>query len=107
QDLVGAEITIRATGLQLPHRGRVKVQLAVDTENILANGLRSHAVSVMRDTTELGALPGEERLPPRCASSLRMLSSPIHQVGSVLIGTHEEDLILSMKIYNRILDAGA
>ena len=64
QDLVGAEITVGATSLQLEHGGRVEVQLAVDTEDILAHRERGHAVRVVRNTTQLGALASEEGLPP-------------------------------------------
>lgn len=106
-DFVGAEITIGATGLQLPNGRRVDIQLTVDTEDILANRQSGHAVGIVRDASQLGALAGEEGLPPWGATLPCVFRGPVDQVGSVLVRAHEENLILSVEIHNWILDTRA
>ncbi|KAI6776719.1 hypothetical protein HG530_000664 [Fusarium avenaceum] len=88
-DLVAAQITIRTTN-------------ALD---ILTDGQSGHAIGVVRNTTKLGRLASEERLPPRGATGASVLSSPVDQLSSVLIRTHEDDLFLAVKVDNGVLDA--
>lgn len=60
----------------------------------------------MRDTAKLRGLASEERLPPGSTTDSGVLSSPINKVGSVLVRTHEKNLLLAVKINDGVLDPG-
>lgn len=61
----------------------------------------------MGNSTKLGALAGEERLPPWRTTLASMLRGPIDQLGSVLIRAHEQDLLLAVEVNNGVLDTWA
>ena len=83
------------------------MQLAVDALHILAHRQGGHAVLVVRDTTQLGSLAREERLPPGGATALSMSRGPVNQLGRVLIRAHEQDLVLAVQVDDGILDTRA
>lgn len=62
---------------------------------------------IVGNSTELGALTGEERLPPWGTTLASVLSGPVDQLSSVLIRAHEEDLLLAVKVNNGVLDTWA
>lgn len=105
-DLVASQVTVGTTGLHLADGGGVKLELSVDTLDVLTDGQSSHAVSVVGNTTKLGRLAGKERLPPGSATRASVLSSPVDELSSVLIRTQEEDLLLAVKVDNGVLDTG-
>jgi hypothetical protein len=101
----------------------------VKAEQVLSNGERGHSVDVVRDTTQSGsALSGSERLkgyrvssvttptatrhrltthlPPRRIPLSSVETSPVHETGSVLVRTKEQDLrVLSTgKVHDLLLD---
>lgn len=93
QDFVGTEITIGTTSLELGNILLVETVGLEDTDNVLTDRRRSHTISIVRDTTKfLSRLASGERLPPWSISGTSMFSCPVHKVGSVLIGTKEENL---------------
>ena len=61
----------------------------------------------MWNTTQLGGLAREERLPPGCATVLSVSRSPVNQLGRVLVRTHEQDFVLAVQVYDGILDTRA
>lgn len=107
KNLVAAQIAIGATSLHLADLGGVKLELTVDSLDVLTHGQGSHTVFVVRDTTKLGGLSSEERLPPGSATDARVLGSPVDEVGSVLVRAHEQDLLLAVEVHDRILDPGS
>lgn len=93
QDLIGTKVTIGTTSLELGNILLVETVGLEDTDNVLANRCRGHTISVVRNTTELlSRFACGERLPPRSVSRTGVLGSPVHKVGSVLVGTKEENL---------------
>lgn len=107
QDLVGAEIAVGTTGLQLADLSLVEAELAVDTRDVLADTESGHPVLVVRDATKLRVLTREEGLPPRRATGTGMSGSPVDKLSSVLVRSHEEDLLLAVEIDNGVLDTRA
>lgn len=108
QDLVGSEVTVGTTGLELGDLRLLEAVGLVDTEDVLADRERGHAVLVVGDTTELGSrLAGGERLPPRSAARAGVESSPVHHLGGSLIGAEEENLgcVTARDVDNGTLDA--
>lgn len=102
QDLVGSEISIGTTGLEF---GDILLSETVSLEytvDVLSDRERGHTVSVVRDTAKgFGRFTSGERLPPRRRPSTSVVSSPVHELGSVLVGTKEENLgILSARNVN-------
>lgn len=107
EDLVGTEITIGTTSLNLGDFLLLEAEHPVDADDVLTNRKGSHTPDVVRNTTESGGgLAGGERLPPWRAASASVLGSKIHEVGSTLIGAEEEDLLLAEKVDDLFLNTG-
>ena len=106
-NFIRPEIAIGPTCLQLPNRRGIDVEFTINTKNILANRQCSHAVGIVGNASQFGALSGEEGLPPRRATLSRVFCGPIDQFGGVLVRSHEENFILSVQIHNWVLDTRA
>ena len=109
QDLVRAEIAVGATSLHLRDVRLLQAEVLVDAQHVLAHAERGHTVRVVRHTTQLrSGIACGERLPPRVrATSFRIKSCPVHQVGCAFVGTEEENLGLWVEVEDLLLDAGS
>jgi hypothetical protein len=66
QDLVGTEVSVGATDLDLGNVLLGQSVSSVESEKVLSNRQRGHTIDVVRDTTQgRGALSGSERLRPK------------------------------------------
>ena len=91
--LVGAEVTVGAAGLELGEISLGEGKLLVDALDAGADAAAGHAVSVVGDTAEGGALTGGEGLPLLVAAGLGVHGGNGGEgAGGVLIRAEEEDL---------------
>jgi hypothetical protein len=67
----GTQIPIRASRLDLCYVFFAQTELLIDSEDVLPDRNRSHAICVVRDTAESGSrLACRERLPPLICPAL-------------------------------------
>lgn len=90
--LVGAEVSIGATGDHLGHLALVQPLLALDALDLGAHRARGHAVLVVGDTPERRRLASGGRLELFVAALLTHLASDVHLVSCVLVRPEEEYL---------------
>ncbi len=80
----------RPTGLDLRDVLLPQAELLVDTEQVLSDGQRGHAVDVVRDTAEQRrALAGGERLPPRLSTAVTRMYCSSQSATTNGVGHHE------------------
>mmetsp|Transcript_53243 Transcript_53243/g.142640 ORF Transcript_53243/g.142640 Transcript_53243/m.142640 type:complete len:222 (-) Transcript_53243:212-877(-) len=98
QDLVGAQVSIRASGLELCDGGLVLAQLAQQLQDVGVHAGRGHAVGIVRHTPKPHALARGERLPVRVATHMRQLSTQVHEARGVLVRPEEKQLLAALHV---------
>ena len=98
EDLVGTEITIRTTGLDLGALLLLEAELLDAADDVTVDGGSGHTESIVGDTTERRRLTGGECAPVRVAALLGVEGSPLHDTSGTFIRAEEEDLLLAVVV---------
>lgn len=60
----------------------------------------------MRNPSQSHTLARKERFPPFGAPDPGMFGRPVDEMGGILIGTHEQNLVLAMQVDDGVFDSG-